>query len=404
MMRPRPLRLLLLGLLFAASLAFYEFYPSSPRETTFVQRTVPELPEVVPPTGTLLDTFEKARPATLQIEIGPRTLAFPSTPFGVGTGFFISPDGLVLTAYHVIDAGSTFTDEVALGALGPSGKRYALELIGFDAYRDLALLKAVGARDVPYLEVSPADPVVGSSIVAIGNSRNDFLQGRSGVVRRLDVEAVEASFADGTFELTAALAPGDSGGPVLNEAGQAVGVVSYIAFTPRRAVSIPRPGLFPLLELLPSDDGYAAYAVPVVADSTVLTALQAGEQRDIPVIGFAIGVQGLQSYDPQVSRGLELGPLPGVIVGSVAPEGPAARAGLRDAVQRQAFSESGALVEILADVIVSVDGEKTPTSDALVAVLRRRQVGQTVEVEVQRRGRLLTLSLELGGKREVFSG
>ncbi len=402
MTRFKPLRFLLLLSLLATTLVFYEFYPSPPPEAALVQRRAPELPAVVPPTGALLDTFEKARPATLQIEIGSSLMTFSGTPLGVGTGFFISPDGLVLTAYHVIDAGANVPGEVTLSALSPGGKRYALELVGFDAYRDLALLKALDAEDVPYLEVSPGGPVVGSSVVAIGNSRGDFLQGRAGEVRRLNVAAVQASFADGTFELTAALAPGDSGGPVLDEAGRAVGVVSYIAFMPRRTISAPRSGLFPLRELLPEDDGYAAYAVPVVSNSEVLAALRAGEQRDVPVIGFVIGLPGLESYDPALPTGLELGPLPGVIVGRVAPNGPAAQAGLRDAVQRQVFGRES--VQIIADVIVSVDGEPTPTSDALVGVLRRKQVGQTVELEVERGGRVVTLQLELGGKRAVFSG
>ena len=404
MTRSRPFRFFLLLSLLAAALVFYEFYPAPPREAAFVQRGVPELPEVVPPTGALLDTFQKARPATLQIEIGSSLMTFTDTPLGVGTGFFISPGGLVLTAYHVIDAGSGIPGEVTLSALSPSGERYALELVGFDAYRDLALLQAENAENVPYLEVSPGDPVVGSSVVAIGNSRGDFLQGRAGEVRRLNVAAVQASFADGTFELSAALAPGDSGGPVLDETGRAVGVVSYIAFMPRRTLAVPRPGLFPLLELLPSDDGYAAYAVPVASGSDVLTALRAGEQRDVPVIGFEIGLPGTESYDPDVPTGLELGPLPGVIVGRVAPDGPAAEAGLRDAVQRQVFGNDGTSVQIVADVIVSVDGERTPTSDALVGVLRRKQVGQTVEIEVERGDRVVTLKLELGGRRDVFSG
>ncbi len=403
MTRFKPLRFLLLLSLFAASLLFYEFYPVPPREATFVQQGIPELPEVAPPTGTLSKTFAKARPATLQIEIGSSLMAFSNAPLGVGTGFFISKDGLVLTAYHVIDAGSGVPGKVTLSARGPGGKRYPLELVGFDAYRDLALLRAANAKNVPYLEVSPRDPVVGSSVVAIGNSRGDFLQGRAGEVRRLNVAAVQASFADGTFELTAALAPGDSGGPVLDEAGRAVGVVSYIAFTPRRTLATPRSGLFPLLELRPADDGYAAYAVPVVADSAVLAALRAGEARDVPVIGFTIGLRGLESYDPASSGGLELGPSPGVIVGQVAPGGPAARAGLRDAVQRPVADSDGTLLQIFADVIVSVDGERTPTSDALVGVLRRKQVGQTVAVEIARGDSAVTLDLELGGRRAVFS-
>ncbi len=404
MTRFKPLRFLFLLSLLAAALAFYEFYPAPPREAAFVQRGFPELPEVVPPTGTLLDTFQKSRPATLQIEIGSSLMTFSGTPLGVGTGFFISPDGLVLTAYHVIDAGSNVPGEVTLSARSPGGKRYPLELVGFDAYRDLALLKAENAENVPYLEVSPGDPVVGSRVVAIGNSRGDFLQGRAGEVRRLDVAAVEATFADGTFELSAALAPGDSGGPVLDEAGRAVGVVSYIAFMPRRTLAAPRRGLLPLLDMLPQDDGYAAYAVPVTSGGDVLAALRQGEQRDVPVIGFVIGLPGIESYDPDVPRGLALGPLPGVIVGSVQPDGPAAEAGLRDAVQRQVFGSDVSAVQVVADVIVSVDGERTPTSDALTGVLRRKQVGQKVEIEVARGGGVVTLELELGGKRDVFSG
>jgi S1-C subfamily serine protease len=317
----------------------------------------------------------------------------------VGTGFFISPEGLVLTAYHVVDPSTNFPGEVSLEALGPDGARYALELVGFDAFRDLALLKAVGVEDVPFLPLAAATPRVGSEVVAIGNSRRDFLQGRAGEVRRLNVRAIQTSFADGTFELSAALAPGDSGGPVVNAAGEAVGVVSYIAFAPRATSSVPQPGLFPTLQTVPSNNGYAAYAVPVGAEDATLDALRAGEQRDIPVIGFSIGVPGLrQSYDPRISGDLGLGRFPGVIVGNVAPDSPAAAAGLRSAVQEPVYDENGTFVTVRnsLDVIVSVDGERTPTYDALVEVLRRKRVGQEVEVQVQRGEEQFSVRLELG--------
>ena len=138
--------------------------------------------------------------------------------------------------------------------------------------------------------------------------------------------------------------------------------------------------------------------MPIVADSTVLAGLRAGEQRDVPVIGFKIGLQGLTDYDPAVSSGPQLGPLPGVIVGRVEPNGPAAKAGLLDAALSQGFND----VQLAADVIVSVDGERTPTAEALTSVLRRRQVGQTVAVQVQRGSSVVTVDLELGGKRAVF--
>jgi len=403
--RARLVRLPLLLLALGAALFFYRTHEPAPRAAVVVQ-SFSDLPEVVAPEGALLEAFKEARPATVQIEIVSSAFAFADTPLGLGTGFFISADGLMLTAYHVVDPDLSFPGKASFEALGPDGKRYPLELIGFDAYHDLALLQADGAKDVPYLPLIADIPVIGSEVVAIGNSRGDFLQGRAGEVRRLNVRAVQASFADGTFELSSALAPGDSGGPVVNAAGEVLGVVSYIAFAPRATSSVPEAGLFPLLRTVPSGDGYAAYAVPVAVDDATLAALRRGEQQDIPVIGF-VGVQGLRSdYDPRYQSGAYLGPRPGVVVGTVQPGGPAERAGLRSAAQRQLYDSSGAFQEVQtrADVIVAVDGERTPTFEALLGVVRRKQVGQEVAVAVQRGDELLQLRLELGGKRKVFGG
>lgn len=406
MTRARLVRLPLLLLALGAALFFYRTHEPAPRAAVVVQ-SFSDLPEVVAPEGALLEAFKEARPATVQIEIVSSAFAFADTPLGLGTGFFISADGLMLTAYHVVDPAPNFPGKASFEALGPDGKRYPLELIGFDAYHDIALLQADGAEDVPYLPLTADTPVIGSEVVAIGNSRGDFLQGRAGEVRRLDVRAVQANFADGTFELSSALAPGDSGGPVVNAAGEVLGVVSYIAFAPRATSSVPEAGLFPLLRTVPSGDGYAAYAVPVAVDDATLAALRRGEQQDIPVIGFVGGVQGLRSdYDPRYQSGAYLGPRPGVVVGTVQPGGPAERAGLRSAAQRQLYDSSGAFQEVQtrADVIVAVDGERTPTFEALLGVVRRKQVGQEVEIGVQRGDELLQLRLELGGKRKVFGG
>lgn len=406
MTRTRSLRLLLLLFALGAALFFYTTHKPPAREALLIQGFA-ELPEVVPPEGELLEAFKEARPATVQIEIGSSAFAFADTPLGVGTGFFISPDGLLLTAYHVVDPAPDFPGEAFFEALSPKGERYALELVGFDAYRDLALLQAADAENVPYLPLTDETPAVGSEVVAIGNSRGDFLQGRAGEVRRLDVRAVQISFADGTFELSSALAPGDSGGPVVSEAGEVLGVVSYIAFAPRATSSVPEPGLFSLLRTVPSGDGYAAYAVPVAADDDALDALRRGEQQDIPAIGFVAGVQGLrEDYDPRSQSGARLGPRPGVVVGALQPGGPAERAGLRSAVQQQVYDSQGVFqgVQTRADVIVAIDGERTPTFEVLQGVLRHKQIGRKVELEVQRGEERLQLRLELGGRRAVFGG
>jgi len=410
-MSKNPLRLSLLLLGLAVALYVYLAYVPSQKEPMWVQGAFPELPEVVTPQGELLEVFRRARPASLQIEVRSGDLAFHAFPQGIGTGFFISPDGLVLTAYHVVDPTTArLPGRERFVAVGPDETRYPLELVGFDAYLDLALLQAEVHGEVPYLPLAGGPPEVGSEVLAIGNSRGEFLGGRVGEVTRLGVRALRAEFADDTVELTAALAPGDSGGPVLNARGEVVGVVSYISLTPGFGNPDAPPGaegfVPPFLRGLRLSEGFASYAVPVSSDSEVVADLRAGAQRDVPVIGFEIGTRTVgPSYNPRDGRGLELGPRPGVVVGRVAPGGPAARAGLRSAVEEPVYDRTGALcaVRAVVDVIVAVDGERTPTVDALVRVLRGKEVGQQVEVRVQRGDTLQTLTLELGARRAVFS-
>ena len=359
-------------------------------------------PPVVVPTGDLLKAFESARPATLRIE------AHCVTPFGgrqvlgVGSAFFFDPDGAVLTAYHVVDASGSGTDcPVRYVGIDPDRREYVLELIGFDAYMDLAVLQAHVDGAVPFIPLARSLPTPGTSVVAIGISRGDFLAARAGRVTRLGVRAGRADFADETIELTNALAPGDSGGPVVTVRGEAVGVVSYISFNPGGMRSdAPLP---PFLMGLPLPREFAAYAVPVESGSELVAAVAAGSQRDVPVIGFT-WQQGFD-YDPTTSD-VDLGPRPGPIVSGVAPGGPASLAGLRpfevrprlDAERRRIGSEAD------GDVIVAVDGTPTPTFATLLAVVRGKQIGQVIELTVQRGAATHRLPLELGARRQVFTG
>lgn len=344
------------------------------------------LPAIVAPEGRLAAVFEAARPATLRIEARVPG-AGARGPVGVGTGFFISEDGLVLTANHVVDISAmspAVRRNVEFIAIDSQRNEYRLQLVGFDAYLDLAVLKAAVRAPVPYLPLARASPRVGSEIVAIGNSNGDFLQGRAGRVSRLGVASPRARFADNTIELTAALSPGDSGGPVLNSDGEAVGVVSFISFNPSGIAPEVPPHLRGLI--LPQ---FASFAVPVTQDSEVLAALIAGERRDFPVIGFT--AEG--DYDPRRSA-VFLGREPGVVVREVAPNSPASGAGLRG------LERVGG--EIRADVIIAIDDEPTPTFNDLLAVINAKGVGAMVTVTVQRGFETVRLQLELGARQEVF--
>ncbi|MGL4611544.1 MAG: S1C family serine protease [Trueperaceae bacterium] len=403
---PRRLTWLLFGFFLATALFAWQVKPVRVYQYQHAQLA---LPEIEPPTGEFITVYERARPATLQIETRSGDPSYLGAPLGLGTGFFISEDGYVATAYHVVDRSeaSNRADvrrSIQYVAVAPDKTEYPLELVGFDAYFDLAILKATVSESVPFLPLATGDATVGEEIVAIGSSRMDFLEGRAGVISRIGVARPRARFADGTIELSAALAPGDSGGPVLNRNGEAIGVVSFISFIPDSLTSqddtenVVPPFLRGLIE---QERDFAAYAVPVSADSDMIAALKIGEKNDIPVIGFSgPPVQtGLpDSYAPEVFRQqkIDLGRLPGPIVWEVRPNGPADKAGLRDIV----VDEEGITA---ADIIVAIDNEATPTFNDLIEKLYLKGVGETVTVTVQRGDATFKLRMELGAKSEVFN-
>lgn len=357
-------------------------------------------PPVIEPTGTMLAAYEVARTAAIRIEA--RCYGREAGPvLGVGSGFFVSPQGDVLTAYHVVDPGNTSAGcPVAYYAVTHDESRYALDLIGFDAYMDIAALRADVDRSVDYLALAQRPPSPGDDVVAIGNSRNQFLAPRAGRVTRLGVQAGRSDFADDTIELTASLAPGDSGGPVINSRAEVIGVVSYISFNPSAMSSddyVP-----PYLRGIALPRSFAGYAVPVTTTSELAAAVLEGAQRDIPVVGFR-WTPGMD-YDPS-SSDFYLGARPGPIVGEVQVGGPAELAGLRSFQQVRRVNPDGSFSVLpVADVITAIDGVATPTFYDLVAEIRGKEIGQAVVLTVQRGNASVRVELVLGARRGVFRG
>ncbi|MFA5550380.1 MAG: S1C family serine protease [Trueperaceae bacterium] len=354
-------------------------------------------PPIEAPTGALLSAYEVAREATVRIEA--RHGHWNGPVIGVGTGFFVSQDGMLLTAYHVVDPNNTKARTVRYVAVTSDSQVYRLEMVGFDAYLDLAALQANVTGPVPYLQLADRSPNTGTPVVAIGNSRDEFLAARAGRVTRLGVQASRADFADDTMELTNSLAPGDSGGPVVNSRAEVVGVVSFISFNPTAMNT--QSLLPPVLQGLGLVRDFASYAVPLTIGSEAVAAVVAGEVRDWPVIGFS---WAQNDYNPGQSR-YDLGPRPGPVVDVVAPGGPADLAGLRSRAQETVTNPDGSSSVLpLVDVIVAFDGVPTPTFYDLLAQVKSRNIGDVVTLTVQRGSATYRLELELGTKNTVFLG
>jgi len=353
-------------------------------------------PPVEAPEGPLEEAYLLAREAAVRIE-ARCTGARAGQTLGVGTGFFVSPDGMVLTAFHVVEQSSAQPCPTRLFAVTATEEEYPLQLVGFDAYMDVAALKAAVDRAVPYLTPASRRPAVGDQVVAVGNSRGEFLAARAGRVTRLGVQAGRADFASGTIELTNSLAPGDSGGPVVNVRGEVVGVVSYISFNPSAMSS--QDWVPPYLRGARLPTAYASYAVPILQGDELFTSVVSGVRRDVPVLGFIVD----DDYDPARSN-YYLGARPGVIVRQVMAGSPAEKAGLRSRTQETVIgADGGPRVVPVADVIVAIDGRPTPTYQDLVAEVRQKEIGQTVTVTVQRGNATFRVELTLGARTEVFA-
>ncbi|PYE52868.1 S1C family serine protease [Deinococcus yavapaiensis] len=302
------------------------------------------------------DVFDKTRSAAFRIE-GDN---------GVGTGFFISNDGFALTAYHVV------FDAKNPKAITVDKKEYAFDVIGFDDYNDVALLKVKVTGNVPFLPLAKASPKVGDAVLGVGNGGGSFLTAKYGNLQALGVDAGRADFPNGTLEMTAPLIPGDSGGPIINANGEAVGITSYIRATDRSS--------------------WRSYAVPMTEASVLLRDLRSGVKRDAPVLGIQwVG------YDLQDAAYAQygLGKRPGVIVAAVTKGGPAEQAGLRSA-------SGTSRTTIKADVIVEVAGKATPTWDDLINVVRSKKIGDLIPVTVQRGDETVVLNLRLGSRAQLF--
>ncbi|WP_117238607.1 S1C family serine protease [Thermus sediminis] len=275
--------------------------------------------------------YARAHPAVLRIE-GPEG--------GRGTGFFYAP-GLVLTAYHVVAEGEPFTLLLA------NRTRAEARLLGFAEPLDLAVLATGATPPASPLPLETARrPQVGEALLHIGNGRGQFIAPRYGRVVGLEVSP-SAFLPQGLVETSLPLAPGDSGGPLLDAEGRVLGVAVAIGQT---------------------EAGFRSYFTPLFGRGEVLSALERGERTYWPYLGL----RGPRALTPELARDLGLPP-GGVVVGEVVPGGAAQKAGLRGL-------ESGGV----PDVILEVNGVSVNGFEDLLREVRRYQVGDRVTLTVRR--------------------
>jgi serine protease Do len=178
---------------------------------------------VTAPPGSVAELVQRVRPAVVsvyrQIELDIELQVDP--PEGAGTGIVIDPNGYILTNAHVVE------DARAIEVLLSDDRRISAQVVGSDALSDLAVLKI----DAPDLKAAPLGDssrlLLGERVVAVGNALN--LEGgptvTEGIVSALDRSIeTDRGVVSNLIQTDAAINPGNSGGPLLNLAGEVVGI------------------------------------------------------------------------------------------------------------------------------------------------------------------------------------
>ena len=282
---------------------------------------------------------------------------------GSGSGSILDQQGNILTNYHVIEGAQKLS--VSMGGK----KDYSAVVVGGDPDTDLAVIRLIEkpAGQLTVVPLGDSDRlVVGQKVLAIGNPFGLDRTLTTGVISGLQrpLRARNNRLIEGAIQTDASINPGNSGGPLLDSHGRMIGINSQI--------------------LSPSGSSAGVgFAVPVsIAKRVVPQLLQNGRVRR-PKLG--ISTRDVTSLRNQIDLPVD----DGVLIYQVARGGGAATAGLRGVQQ----TETGDVE--LGDIIVGIENEKVANSDDLFRVLDKHQIGDTVQVQIWRDGRRMSVPVRL---------
>jgi len=272
---------------------------------------------------------------------------------GIGTGFIIDSDGIVLTNNHVVSDKS-----IDYTVLTSEGKKYTVKKIARDPGNDFAILK-VDAKGLPTLKFGDSDTLkVGQKVVAIGNALGRFgntvtvgvVSGKGRGITASSTFGVSAATLEDVIQTDAALNPGNSGGPLLDLSGNVVGINFAIS---QNAENI-------------------GFVIPINKVKNIIEEYKKTGKIVKPFIGI--------QYEIVTKDVASVENLPeGAFVRQVLPNTPGDSAGIR-----------------AGDVIVKVDDDNINEGNTLASVLTKYKVGDTIELEVNRDGKILKINVKLG--------
>jgi serine protease Do len=266
----------------------------------------------------------------------------------LGSGFIISPDGYIISNYHVVQG----ADEIVVRT---SDRRdFLAKVIGSDKRSDIALLK-INAKNLPVVQIGSAkDLKVGEWVLAIGSPFGFDHSATAGIVSAKGRSLPSENYVP-FIQTDVAINPGNSGGPLFNMDGKVVGVNSQI---------YSRTGGFMGL----------SFAIPIDVAMDVVDQLKTKGKVSRGWLGVLI-----QDVTRELAETFGMGQPRGALVAQVLPRSPAEKAGLKP-----------------GDVILSYNGKPITSSSALPPMVGMSPVGKGAELEVLRRGKTVKLPIVIG--------
>ena len=271
---------------------------------------------------------------------------------GLGSGFIVSPDGVILTNAHVVDDASEVTVRLT------DKREFKAKVIGSDKQSDVAVLK-ITATGLPTVKLGSSSAVkVGEWVLAIGSPYGFDNSVTSGIV-----SAKARSLPDGTYvpfiQTDVAVNPGNSGGPLFNMKGEVVGINSQI---------------------YSQTGGYQglSFAIPIELATKVKDQLQQYGKVSRGRLGVTI-----QEVNQQLADSFGLKGPRGALVNSVEENSPAAKAGIAS-----------------GDVILKFNGKEISSSSELPALVADVKPGSSATLEVWRNGSAKNFTVTVGEFKE----
>jgi len=311
--------------------------PPQPTAPTSPGWTLPPTQNNAPPLPSIAAVVAQVRPSVAAINTEVITYDIfnrPSTQQGAGSGWIIDGDGLIVTNNHVIEGARSITVTLA------DGRTFSASIIGTDALSDLAILKIDADNLVKANTGHSSQLVIGDWLVAIGNPLGMGISAKEGIVSRLrvSIQISQGQMLDDLIETSAAINPGNSGGPLVNMAGEVIGITSV------KIATIGVEGM--------------GYAISIDSAAPLIQELVQNGYITRPWLGVVVA-----DVDQWLAVRYKLAVTEGIFITEVAPNSPADKAGLKP-----------------QDVIVAFGDNTITAARELIQVIHDSPIGEEITI------------------------